>query len=388
MAQLPVSIVGAGISGLVLGQCLLLRGIHAVIFEKASSSAHRNNHCITLHARAYQPLLKVLDLDETKFKQRVAVDPAINVEGRLLSGSSDDSDRSSFRAHRGRFERLLAQGLEIAWEHEVESVTLASAPLRRAASLRVRNGGDHPSSVIAGADGPHSQVRTAIAAVTTDMAPLRVLPFATYNGRRLFTPSKYEATLGPFMRHTTVLEQRISHHFLQLALSDSSDEGVLVSYTYSRPARAREEGDRLYRPQRPKDAAEEIPEELFTEIASLRDQMDEPFRAIFDCEVMREDRLLNWLMRAAPLPLICDENRCTATAAAGGVVLLGDAVHVEPILGGEGANVAIEDGMRLAETLFRSGEEPDLLGFYRLRREEWERSMRNSERRLAGLHGL
>lgn len=387
MSHLPVSIVGAGISGLVLGQCLLSHGIHAVIFDKARSSAHRNNHAITLHPRAYQPLLQVLGLDETTFKQRVAVDAEAEVDGQGQLSSDNSAPDLSFRANRRRFEQLLAQHLDISWEHQVDAVTLASTSLHRAASLSVRNGGTHPSSVIVGADEPHSQVRAAITPTESqEVEPLRILPFAAYNGRRLLSHDRYDASLGPFMAHTTVLEQRIADCFLQLSISDRTKDGVLVSYTYSRPARAGDEHDPLYRPRRSKEGAQDIPDAFIAELASLADQLDEPFRAVFDGDAMRHDRLLNWLMRAAPRPLACDADWCEEAAARGGVVLLGDAVHAEPILGGEGANVAIEDGMRLADVLV-GGEEPrNLMGFYDARRDVWERSVRESERRLAGLH--
>ncbi|CAN8100801.1 unnamed protein product [Discula destructiva] len=388
MTALSVSIVGAGISGLVLGRCLLSRGIHAKIFEKSRFASHKNNHGITLHASHYRPLLQVLNLDEPAFQQRVAVDAAVGGAGRLPPPTNSSSD-SCFRANRGSFERLLAEGLDIAWECEVDSISLASpASGRRAASLKLKNGQGHLSSVIVGADGPHSLVRSAITGSpdSAGAAAPKVLPFATYNGQRHLTPTEFNTTLSPSLADQSVLEQRIApDRYLQLSLSDRNHERVVISFTYSRPARRDSDEDALYRPTRSKTAATQIPEELFSEIERLKDQLRGPFCGVFESASMRQDRLLNWLMRSAPQqPLESLEH--LREAARGGVVLVGDAVHAEPILEGRGANMAIEDGLRLAEILAADGV-VDLMRFYELRVKEWQESVQESERRLAELHG-
>lgn len=384
MSQLPISIVGAGISGLVLGRCLLSRGIRAAIFEKSRPSLHKNSHGITLHSRTYLPLLRVLNLDETTFKQRVAVDAPAGGEGLLTAApGTSDADSASFRANRGRLEHLLAEGLDISWEHEVASASLGSSPV-----LKFTNGTEHPSAVIVGADGPHSRIRAIATADAAADAALKVLPYATYNGKRTLTAHDFEQALAPSMRHTTVLRQRVANAYLEISVSERSsaaddDDGgaVTISYTYSRPARTAEhdEHDPLFRPDRPKDGARDgPPDALFAELAGLREQLRGPFRVVFDAAAVRGDRLLNWLMRAARVPL-------GVGGGAAGVVLLGDAVHAEPILGGEGANLAVEDALCLADVLAGGGAAE---AFYSLRGAAWEESVRESEGRLAEMHGL
>lgn len=66
---------------------------------------------------------------------------------------------------------------------------------------------------------------------------------------------------------------------------------------------------------------------------------------------------------------------------------MGDAVHAEPILGGEGANVAIQDGMRLAE-LLSDGRTARLLQFYDDRQDAWAKSVRESKARISAMHGV
>lgn len=387
MSSLTVNIAGAGISGLVLGRCLLSHGIRPVIFEKSRQSIHKNNHAITLNAHTYKPLLGVLGLSDETFKQRVAVDAAVGGSGRL---SSSSDEHPCFRANRARFEQLLAEGLDVKWENEISAVTPATSS-GLSAVLHVKGAWTataFPSSVVVAADGPHSRARSSVAKFMTTERALKVLPYATYNGSRQLSPQEFDDAFGASMADDTVLEQRIYHAkkwvYLQISISDRTKDGVLISYTYSRPARER--NDRLYRPLRPKHEAEKIPSELFAEVDLLRSELEGPFGVVFDTEAMRKDRLLNWLMRSTPLPL---RQGHFERAAKGGVVLLGDALHAEPILGGQGANRAIEDGMTLADLLLAAllaQDDINLWEFYNLRSEAWAESVRESELRLEQLH--
>jgi 2-polyprenyl-6-methoxyphenol hydroxylase-like FAD-dependent oxidoreductase len=80
MAKQTISIIGAGLGGLTLGRCLQKRGIAAILYERLDSPP-RYSYGITLHASAYTPLLKALDVDEMDFKSRVAVDASSGGRG-------------------------------------------------------------------------------------------------------------------------------------------------------------------------------------------------------------------------------------------------------------------------------------------------------------------
>lgn len=366
MSHLRISIVGAGISGLVLARCLKHKGITATILEKAKASPHRNSYGITLHAHVFQPLLPILGLDEATFRKRVAVDSAIGGAG-AIDGKLDST---SFKANKNRLESLLAEGLEVRWECEVQSVTPPMSA-DRLVGLQMAEGERDDADVVVGADGPHSVVRQAIA----PEVEFTILPYAVYNGKRRIEPEEMTDSLGT----ANVLERRIGNAVFQVSISDRREEELSISYTYSRPGR--NAGDVLFRPQRPKTAAREIPEELFEEVAAVRDGLDGPFRTAFDVDAMRNDRMLNWLMRS----LRVDRQRLKTTAGQG-IVLLGDAVHAESILGGEGANEAIEDGMRLAEVIANRGGE-NLESFYDERVGPWEKGIDESEARIREIHG-
>ncbi|KAK5174079.1 uncharacterized protein LTR77_001159 [Saxophila tyrrhenica] len=372
MSQPQISIIGAGVSGLVLGRCLLHRGIPAVLYDKDAprSGSARHGYGITLHRETYKPLLKYIGLDETAFRRRVAVDSAVNGIGRI-SNHGRDSDASSFRANRAKLENLLSEGLDIRWDHGLSSLTSENSTN----SLTFSNGQQVQSSLVVGVDGVHSSVRKSISP-NTDFT---VLPFAVYNGKRRLSRSAFGQDYAPYMDSTNLVEHRQGQTLLQISTNDMTANEVSISYIYSRPSHA--QPDALFTPDRPKTAATDIPSALFDEIATLKD-LPPPFRDVFNPATMRKDRLLNWLMRSLLVPASDLEN-----AAERGIVLIGDAMHATPILGGEGANWAIEDGIALAEWIVEKGGE-GFGGFLEGRYGRWKEAIGQGERELEGMHGV
>ena len=97
---------------------------------------------------------------------------------------------------------------------------------------------------------------------------------------------------------------------------------------------------------------------------------------------MKDDRLLNWLMRS----ILVDKADLDA-AAEKGIVLLGDSCHHGPILGSDGANQAINDAMDLAERLAQNGGQERLGEFYTSRYPAWKEYVKDNEVELARMHG-
>ncbi len=65
--------------------------------------------------------------------------------------------------------------------------------------------------------------------------------------------------------------------------------------------------------------------------------------------------------------------------------MIGDAVHAMPILGGEGGNLAIQDGMELAEWIATNGTNR-LEDFIRTRYERWKDDIEKGVQSLQNLH--
>lgn len=366
MPQQPISIIGAGIGGLTLARCLRNHGIPSILYEKMSCTP-RHHHGITLHASSYRPLLGVLNLDETTFRRRVAVDGAaggsghINPQTMMVAGSTKPR---SFRAHRGRLEQLLGEGLDIKWEQAVEQVEQTPS----GTVLRFQDGRKVESGCVIGADGPHSRTRQCLLPHTA----LNVLPIVAYNGRRRVEHAVFDNVYAPFMKGSNVLETRLKDTVLNISLNERTEDFVDLSWTYSRPARP---DDPLHRPDRSNAEATRIPDDFYAEISALSD-LEPPFKDAFDAEKTRQDRVLHWLMRAGLVKLPDLQE-----AARKGVFFIGDAVHAEPILGGEGANAAITDGFELAGCI-ASGGVAGISVWYEEQFPRWESGVRESEMKM------
>lgn len=341
MPQPPISIVGAGIGGLALARCLRNHGIPSVLYEKMSS-APRHHYGITLHASSYRPLLGVLNLDETTFRRRVAVDGAVGGSGDINPQTVINpaaAKSHSFRAHRGRLEQLLREGLDIKWEHAIEEVEQTPS----GTLLLFQNGQRVESGYVISADGPHSRARQCLLPGTA----LDVLPIVAYNGRRRVGRAMFDDVYAPFMKRSNVQETRREDAVMNVSINVRTADFVDMSWTYSRPARGPH--DPLHRPNRSNAEATSIPNDLYDEISALSD-LKPPFKDAFDVEKIRQDRVLHWLMRAGLVHL-----PDLQALARKGVFFIGDAIHAEPILGGEGANDAIIDGFGLADCIASSG---------------------------------
>ncbi|KAH6644803.1 hypothetical protein C7974DRAFT_420236 [Boeremia exigua] len=372
MSQPTISIVGAGIGGLTLGRCLLQRGIRAVLYEKASSGP-RHSYAITLQSSSYRPLLKALNIDESTFKSRVAVDAGIGGSGNINTEGYGyrNLDSASFRANRKKFEELLKEGLDVKWEHALQDVE--QKPGDRLV-LNFNNGQSVPTDVVVDVEGPHSVIRKQfLSSVNPD-----VLPFVAFNGRRKIPRKTFDELYASAFTGTTVLETRQDGTVLNIGINDATQDEVSIGWIYSRPAQG--SSDTLYKPNRPNAAAKDIPEEFFAEVGALKD-LAHPFADVFDAAKLRNERILYWLMRSIAVP-----TKELQTLGEQGVWLMGDAVHAEQIIGGGGANGAIEDGVSLAEWIADKGTE-DVASWYDQRAGDWRQGQEESRACIDGIHG-
>lgn len=371
MSDPPLTIVGAGLAGLTLGRCLRYHGIAALILEKASS-VPRCHYAITLHPWAIQPLLKVLQMDDNTFRNTLSVDASRPGTGKIAQdtlASGIETDHGTFRCHRGKLEELLREGQDIRWEQTVRDVKMSPQGIR----VLLKDERALEAEILIGTDGVHSQVRKSL----LPSIKLKVLPFVVFNGKRRLSNDEYQARIAPAMGNRTILQSRHNDVVLEISIIESTPDHVDISYTYSRPAH---KNDPLHKPDRLSTGATDIPEAFYTELQE-HEPLSPPFEIIFDTSKVRNDRILHWLMRstlAKPAEV--------GNLAGQGVLLMGDAVHTMPILGGEGANTAIKDGVDLAEHIARHGVR-SLRSFANARYEAWRHGVEESEKRLAGMHG-
>lgn len=359
----PVHIIGAGLAGLVLGRCLKVAGREAVLYQRGSPSP-RFAYGITLQPWAYEPLSKVLGLDADGFRRAFAVDAT-------LGGSGNDPTWASnaCRVSRWKLEETLRQGLDIRWDHQLEHVE------SNAEGLKLHFQGKDAVTVnsVVDASGAHSRVRQSL---LRDATP-KVLPYVVSNGKRKYPMRGYRSTLAPYFQDVCKLEQCLGTGVrLDISIADVKDDTVSISYTYSRASRSEDE---LYRPARALSDSEDIPETFYDELQGLR-QLSEPFASIFQADAVKQDRVLHWLMRSVSL-----EPAQLETLAQQRAVLIGDAAHAQPILGGQGANAAIRDAVQLASWLDEH-DIADIGAFYDRHRNDWIHGVDHSERTLAEMH--
>jgi hypothetical protein len=194
-----------------------------------------------------------------------------------------------------------------------------------------------------------------------------------YNGKRRIQRAEFEEKVAPHLGGESVVNGRKGDARVNVSVNDYTEDEVSVSWTYSRPSRG--SGEALHQPGRGLSGATIIPDELYEELDAL--DLPQPFATIFEPHMLREDRILHWLMRTVLVPQVGLQ-----TLARDGIVLMGDAAHAQPIVGGNGANEALSDAMSLAERIV-SGEK-DLGAWVDGRYPVWERSgneaKANSER--------
>lgn len=370
MSKPPTTIAGAGLAGLTLGRCLRQKGIPSILLERASSSP-RYNYGITLHPWAYQPLLNVLQMDESSFRERLSIDASRGGRGSISGDAlvtSVDTTPGTFRCHRGRLEQFLRENQDIRWEHTIKDIETTPQKV----IVRIQNEQAIESDVLIGTDGVHSQVRKSLA----PGIQLKVLPFVVFNGKRKMSLDSFQNTMAPQMQGLSIIQCRQEDVVFQIAANQYTATYVDVDYTYSRPAR---QNDPLHRPDRPIPGATDIPEEFYAELQELKD-LGQAYKEMFDVTKVRQDRILHFLMRST---LGTEQEIKDLTDQ--GVLLVGDAVHAMPLLGGEGGNNAIKDGVDLAEHIAAHGPQ-GIKTFSSVRYDSWRKGVEGSERRLAEMH--
>ena len=214
----PITIAGAGLADLTLGKCLSQKGIQSLMIERVSSSP-RYNYGTTLHPWAYQPLLSVLQMDESTFRERLSIDASRGGMGSisgnaLLAGV--DTRPGTFRCHRGRMERFFREDQDVNTIKDIETTP-------EKVIVRVKDEQAIESDVLIGTDGVHSQVRKSLA---PDIQ-LKVLPFVVFNGKRRMSLDSFQNTVAPQMQDLNtrnVLVRRLSSFIYLLGCFEDSGQ--------------------------------------------------------------------------------------------------------------------------------------------------------------------
>ena len=208
--------MGAGLGGMVLGQCLKAKNIPVTILEKASASP-RFSYSITLHRSVYQRLLPVLQMDEASFIQKCSIGAA----GVLM----DSVATPTFHCHRGRLEGILRKDLDIRWEQCVNTVQITPQGIL----MRVENGPMQEIDTLIGADGVHSLIRKSL----VPSCDLNVLPCVVFNGRRSITLKEYQHKLKPHMASQAMIQALFANVLFRVYINQCTATDVHVGYIFA-----------------------------------------------------------------------------------------------------------------------------------------------------------
>ena len=318
----PVTIIGAGLGGLVLARVLQLNGISATVYElDGSDQARSQGGQLDLHPHNGQLALEIAGLSE-QFRSIVHMGGAaarvVDRHGVVLAEMADDGSMDNPEALRGDIRRILLDSLDpgtMQWGKKLVSVVALGEGRH---DLTFADSTSVVTDVLVGADGVWSKVRPLL----SDHVP-------TYSGLSYID---------------TYLDDVDARHS---GVANMVGDGALYALEPGRGFLAhRERGSRIHNYV----VLDETPEWFhainFKNAQSVRRQLVAKFDGwADDLRALITDSDSNPILRSIyELP---DDHRWDRSP---GVTLIGDAAHAT-VPGSDGANNAMLDGALLAQSI-------------------------------------
>ncbi|GHF33605.1 2-polyprenyl-6-methoxyphenol hydroxylase-like FAD-dependent oxidoreductase [Amycolatopsis bartoniae] len=318
----PVTIVGAGLGGLVLARVLHVHGIPATVYEaEASPTARSQGGMLDIHADSGQPALEAAGLT-AGFRALVLegreATRILDRDGNVLFDEPDDGTGTRPEVQRGELRRLLIESLPdgtVRWGHKVAGVRSLGEGRHEVAFA---DGTTVAIGLLVGADGAWSRVRPLLSDATPEYTGSSYVETYLFDGDTRHPAAAKAVGGGALMALAPgqgILAHRESGGTLHtyVALTRPREWFAAIDFTDAAAATAR--------------IAREF-DGWAPELTAL----------ITDSDTAPVLRTLN------TLPVGHRWDRVP------GVTLVGDAAHLAPP-NGEGANLAMQDGAELATAL-------------------------------------
>ncbi|TQJ47415.1 FAD-dependent monooxygenase [Streptomyces sp. NBC_00080] len=317
-----VTIIGAGLGGLVLARVLHVHGITSTVHEaEASPAARAQGGMLDIHDHNGQPALRAAGLME-EFRGLVLEGRQalrlLDRDGAVLFDEPDDGTGGRPEVQRGELRRMLLDSLPagtVRWGHKAHT-TRALGDGRH--EVTFADGSTVTTSLLVGADGAWSRVRPLLSAAVPEYTGMSYVETYLFDGDT---------------RHP--------------AAAKAVGGGSLLALAPGRAIQAhREKGDTLHAYvalTRPRDWFDAVD---FSDAAGARARIAREFDG-WAPELTALITEADTAPVLRPLHALPTGHRWDRVP---GVTLLGDAAHLS-VPNGEGANLAMYDGAELGKAL-------------------------------------